>query len=252
MIELVCLSKRYGNTAVVDNVSAAIPAGQVTAIIGPNGAGKSTLLSMVGRLARADSGHIAVDGVAIQDSSTVQLAKRLAILKQENHTTLRLTVRELVTFGRFPHSQGCLNGEDERHVENSLGYMGLISLADRFLDELSGGQRQRAFLAMILCQDTDYILLDEPLNGLDIKHAVAIMKTLRRACDELKKTVVMVIHDLNFASHYADFIIAMKDGKIAVQGTPSQLIEEQTLSRLYDTPIAVHEVNGKMICTYFA
>ncbi|SFU11633.1 ABC transporter [Mesorhizobium sp. YR577] len=134
------------------------------------------------------------------------LGRTLSILHQDNSVSSRLTVRELATIGRYPHSKGRPTVEDRDHVERAITYRGLETLADRFLDELSGGQRQRAFVAMVLCQDTDFMLLDEPLNNLDMKHAVSMMKLLRRAVDELGKTVVLVLHDINFASCYSDHI----------------------------------------------
>ncbi|MDV7644932.1 ABC transporter ATP-binding protein [Acinetobacter oleivorans] len=251
MIKVSNLSKLYGETIVVDNVSLDIPIGGVTAIIGPNGAGKSTLLSMISRLLNKSSGSVLIDNLNIDKTNTRELAKRLGILKQENHIPLRLTIRELVAFGRFPHSGGQLKANDEAHIQNSIYYMGLQDMENYFLDELSGGQRQRAFLAMVLCQDTNYILLDEPLNGLDMKHAVSMMKVLRKACDELGKTVVMVIHDLNFASCYADTIIAMKNGKVIHNGSPDELIVPDLLSNLYDTSVSVHKINGQRICIHY-
>lgn len=251
MIEISHLSKRHANLVAVDDVSLSIPVGGITAIIGPNGAGKSTLLGMVARLISSSEGSVLIDDLDIKKTNTTTLAKRLGVLKQENHIPLRLTVRDLVAFGRFPHSGGRMAEDDEVHVSNAISYMGLEKLAHRFLDELSGGQRQRAFLAMVLCQDTNYILLDEPLNGLDMRHAVAMMKVLRRACDELKKTVVMVVHDLNFASCYADSIIAMKHGKVIAYGTPTALIDSTLLSELYETPVNVHELDGRRICIHY-
>ncbi len=179
MIEIRDVSKTYGSTVVVDGVSLTLPKGGLTAIIGPNGAGKSTLLSMVARLLPMDSGQVMVDGLDVARTPGDALARRLAFLRQDNHMVARLTVRDLVTFGRYPYSRGRPTREDQGHVERSLGYLGLTDLSERYLDELSGGQRQRAFVAMVLCQDTDYMLFDEPLNNLDIRHAVGMMKLLK-------------------------------------------------------------------------
>lgn len=131
---------------------------------------------------------------------------------------VRLTIRELVSFGRFPYSQGNLTQEDWDKVDEALSFMELHEIENQFLDELSGGQRQRAFIAMVIAQDTEYILLDEPLNNLDMKHSVQIMKVLRRLVDELGKTVILVIHDINFASFYSDYVVALKNGEIIRQG----------------------------------
>ncbi|QQB32920.1 ABC transporter ATP-binding protein [Achromobacter deleyi] len=251
MIDIQKVSKQYGDSVVVDQVSLALPAGGVTAIIGPNGAGKSTLLSMISRLLPTSAGHILVDGLDVTRSDSRELARRLAILRQDNHLPLRLTVRDLVAFGRYPHSGGRLTLEDKAHIDRAIAYLELEPLADRYLDEMSGGQRQRAFVAMVLCQDTRYLLLDEPLNSLDMKHAVAMMGTLRRAADELGKTVVLVLHDINFASAYADRIVAMKAGRVAHHGTPAELIRPEVLGALYELPIDVHEIGGKRICVYY-
>ena len=251
MIEISHISKRYADTVVVDDVTLTLPAGGVTAIIGPNGAGKSTVLSMISRLLPMSAGRVLVDGIDVVTGDSKELAKRLAILRQDNHLPMRLTVRDLVAFGRYPHTQGRPTVEDAAHVESALGYLGLLDLADRYLDQLSGGQRQRAFVAMVLCQDTDYVLLDEPLNNLDMRHAVDMMALLRRTSRELGKTVILVLHDINFASCYADRIVAMRGGKVAYHGTPQELIQPEVLRDLYQLDIRVHEVDGQRICVYY-
>ncbi len=252
MIETQGITKAYDKTVVVDNVTLQIPAGGVTSIIGPNGAGKSTLLSMVSRLLPMDRGRARVAGLDVSATPSDALARRLSILRQDNHIGSRLTVRDLVAFGRYPYSKGRPTPEDMGHVRTALGYLNLGSLADRFLDELSGGQRQRAFVAMVLCQDTDYVLLDEPLNNLDMKHAVTMMQLLRRTADELGKTIVLVLHDINFASCYSDYIIAMKDGQVAFQGSPREIIRPEILRRVYDIDIAVHDMDGNRIAVYYS
>ncbi len=251
MIVADAISKSYGDTRVVDDVSVAIPAGGVTAIIGPNGAGKSTLLSIVARLVSMDTGRVTVDGLDVATTPSDALARRLSILRQDNHIASRLTVRDLVAFGRYPYSKGRLFAEDKAHIDRALDYLHLQPLADRFLDELSGGQRQRAFVAMVLCQDTDYVLLDEPLNNLDMKHASGMMKILRRAADDLGKTVVLVLHDINFASWYADRLIAMRDGRILYQGAVEEIIRPDVLQDIYDMPIRVRELDGRRICLFY-
>ncbi|WP_235284991.1 ABC transporter ATP-binding protein [Thalassospira sp. HJ] len=235
----------------VDDVTLGLKRNGLTSIIGPNGAGKSTLLSMIARLVNMDDGKITVDGVDIATADSLELAKRLAVLRQDNHMTARLTVRDLVAFGRYPHSKGRTNENDLEHVNRALAYLGLTDLSGRFLDQLSGGQRQRAFVAMTLCQDTDYMLFDEPLNNLDIHHAVSMMKLFRQAARDFGKTVVVVIHDINFASCYSDHIIAMKDGKVAEQGSPDQIIDAGILTDIYNTSFQVQNINGQMIATYY-
>ena len=246
------VTKNYGPSCVVDGVSLSLPAGGITSIIGPNGAGKSTFLSMVSRLMSMDAGTVTIDGLDVTKAPSDVLAKRLSILRQDNHMSARLTVRDLVSFGRYPYSKGRLTLDDKRHIDDAIGYLNLVELADRFLDELSGGQRQRAFVAMVLCQDTDYVLFDEPLNNLDMKHAVGMMKLLRRAVDELGKTVVLVLHDINFASCHSDCIIAMQDGRVARQGSPEEIVRDDVLEAIYGTPFDVHLIEGRRIATYFS
>ncbi len=251
MIAVHGAEKRYGSTLVVDGVSLEIPRGGLTSIIGPNGAGKSTLLSMISRLMPLDAGTVTVDGLDVQKTAGVQLARKLSILRQDNSLTMRLTVRELVTLGRFPHSQGRPGPEDLQKVEEALEFLDLQPLSHRYLDQLSGGQRQRAFVAMVLCQDTEYVLLDEPLNNLDMRHAVEMMKMLRRITTERGKTLVVVLHDINFASVYSDHIVAMKEGRLHTQGPPSQLMSSEVLQSIYDFPIPVHSSNGHQIANFY-
>jgi len=251
MIEVNSVSKKYDQTVVVNDVTVNIPARGITSIIGPNGAGKSTLLSMVSRLLPMDAGHITIDGLDVITTPSDVLAQRLSILRQDNHMTSRLMVEDLVAFGRYPYSKGRPNAEDQKHIRNALQYLQLEDMRHRFLDELSGGQRQRAFVAMVLCQDTDYILLDEPLNNLDMRHAVGIMQLLHRTANEFGKTVVIVLHDINFASCYSDHIIAMKNARIAYQGTPEEIITTTTLQHIYDIDINVQVINGQRIAVYY-
>ncbi|UOQ87567.1 iron ABC transporter ATP-binding protein [Gracilibacillus salinarum] len=251
MIKIKELTKRYGKKNVVEDVSVTIEPGTITSFIGPNGAGKSTLLSMVSRLLEADSGEVLLDQGNVQKWKSNEFAKRVSILKQSNHTNVRLTVRELISFGRYPYSKGRLTENDQEYVEQAMDYMNLHALQDQFIDELSGGQRQRAFIAMVIAQDTDYILLDEPLNNLDMKHSVQIMKILRRLVNELGKTVVIVLHDINFASVYSDRIVALKDGKLVKNGPTNDIINSEALRDIYDMDIPVQEQNGCRICVYF-
>ncbi|GGE48710.1 iron ABC transporter ATP-binding protein [Agaricicola taiwanensis] len=251
MIETLKVTKRYGSSVVVDDVSITLPASGITAIIGPNGAGKSTLLSMIARLLPMSEGRVLVDGLDVSLTPSDRLAQRLSILRQDNHIAARLTVSDLVAFGRYPYSKGRPTVRDRDHIQRAISYLALDDLADRFLDELSGGQRQRAFVAMVLCQDTDYVLLDEPLNHLDIKHAVAMMGMLRKAVDELRKTMVLVLHDINFASCYADHIVAMKDGRVVHQGGPDEIMAPEVLRGVYDVDIEVETINGRRIGLYY-
>lgn len=251
MIEIKNINKSYGSKKVVDNVSFNIEEGKITSFIGPNGAGKSTVLSIISRLLDADSGEVFIDGKEIKAWDSKELSKKLSILKQNNNLNIRLTIRELVSFGRFPYCEGKLKKEDEKFVEGALGYMKLTDIQDKYIDELSGGQRQRAYIAMILAQDTDYILLDEPLNNLDMKHSAEMMRMLRQMVNDFGKTIVIVIHDINFASCYSDTIVALKDGKLVNHTSTEEMITENNLKRLYDMNFNIKEVDNQKICIYF-
>lgn len=251
MIEVENLTKAYGASVVVDGVTLTVPKGGVTAIIGPNGAGKSTLLGLMSRLLPPDRGHVRVADLDVVATPGDVLARKLAVLRQDNHTTARLTVRDLVGFGRYPHSGGRLSREDHEKVDQALGYLALAPVADRYLDELSGGQRQRAYVAMVLCQDTEYMLFDEPLSSLDIRHAVALMQLLRRATRELGKTAVIVVHDINIAANFADTVIAMKDGRLAFHGRAADVMTDDRLSAVYDVDISMRDIEGQRVALYF-
>lgn len=251
MIEIVEAGKYYGNYLAVDQATTQIEKGKVTSLIGPNGAGKSTLMSMISRLLPLDSGEVYVDGVEINQWQSDALARKISILKQTNHVDLRLSVRDLVGFGRFPYSRGRLTREDEEQVDRAIQYMNLADLQNKYIDQLSGGERQRAFVAMVIAQDTDYILLDEPLNNLDMTHSVQIMKIIRQLVDDLSKTVVVVLHDINFASCYSDNIIAMKDGKVVRDGPVSEVIDSSALKEVYDMEIRIEEIDYRKVCVYY-
>ncbi|WP_299663864.1 ATP-binding cassette domain-containing protein [uncultured Psychromonas sp.] len=252
MITVSGLSKKYNDTYVVSNVDALFPLGKVTSIIGPNGAGKSTLLSMVSRLTESDAGQVMIADKPLNQWDSASLAKQLSVLRQSNNINMRFTVRELVAFGRFPYSQGRLTKEDNSFIDRAMINLDITHLQDRYIDQLSGGQRQMAFIAMVVAQDTDYVFLDEPLNNLDIKHSVDIMKTLKKLAKKHHKAVVIVIHDINFASCYSDNIIAMKQGQLIKSGTVSEVIQEQVLSEIYEIPFKVQEVEGNRISLYYS
>jgi len=251
VISLTDVTMTYGDRTVLGPVTLDIPAGGVTALVGPNGAGKSTLLTIVGRLAAATRGRVTIAGLDVSSTPGRALAKTVSILRQENHFVTRLTVRELVGFGRFPHSRGRLTDDDHAKIDEAIAFLDLADLSGRYLDQLSGGQRQRAYVAMVLAQDTDYILLDEPLNNLDIKHAVAMMGRLRRAADELGKTIVIVVHDVNFAAAYADRIIALSEGRVVHVGTPDELMTSSTLQEVFGTPVQVRRDGPYPLAVYY-
>lgn len=249
MITLNQVAKSYSGETNIGPVDVELPSGGITALVGPNGAGKSTLLTMVGRLLDIDSGTIEIGGLNVATTKSKDLAKVVSILRQENHFVTKLTVRQLVGFGRFPYTGGRLTAEDEEIISRYIDFLNLTTLENRYLDELSGGQRQRAYVAMVLCQETDYVLLDEPLNNLDISHSVQMMQHLHNAARTLGRTIIVVLHDINFAARYADYICAIKDGKLAHFGTVAEIMQDDLLTDIFNTPIQVIQgPNGPIAC----
>lgn len=239
MIQLEQVQKSYSDDVQIGPINLDIPKAGFTSLIGPNGAGKSTTLMMIGRLLDLDAGQIQVAGMDVSSAKSKDLAKIVTILRQENHFVTRLTVRQLAGFGRFPYSKGRLTQEDERIISKYIDFLDLTSLEHRYLDELSGGQRQRAYVAMVLCQETEYVLLDEPLNNLDIARSVQMMEYLRHVADEFGRTIVTVLHDINFAAKYSDRICAMKDGNIAAFGTVEEIMDADILSDIFETKLEI-------------
>lgn len=252
MITVKQLSRCYGTKAVVSNVSLQLPARRLTALIGPNGAGKTTLLMMIARLLQPSQGEILIGNRNAADISTSDYARQIATLRQSPNFNLRLTVEELVAFGRFPYGRGALTAEDEQIIDDAIAFLSLQPLRKTYIDELSGGQRQMAFLAMTVAQQTECVLLDEPLNNLDIKHAVQIMRALRRLCDEHGRTVILVVHDINFAANYADYIVAMKKGAVHCDGFVPEVMTEQRLSDLYGLQLKITCNERGWLCDYFS
>ncbi|RII99915.1 ATP-binding cassette domain-containing protein [Achromobacter sp. K91] len=251
MITIKNLSKSYGPKTVLRDVCLQFPAGRMTSLIGPNGAGKTTLLMMAGRLLEPSEGEILIEGARASGIRIGDYAKRVATLRQSPDFNLRLTVEDLVAFGRFPYSRGALTQEDRRVIDEAIAFLSLEPLRTAYLDELSGGQRQMAFLAMTVAQQTDCMLLDEPLNNLDIKHAVQIMRALRRLCDEHGRTVILVVHDINFAASYSDHIVAMKAGAVHCAGSVPEVVTEDRLRELYGLDFEITQGARGRLCNYF-
>ena len=246
MIETQNLTVAIDGTKILHDVSVALPDGKLTTIVGPNGAGKSTLLMAMGRLTSFRNDHISFDGSPIKDLPTASLAKRLSIFRQSTSITPRLRVRDLISFGRYPHNRGKLNGADLLIVEQAIARLDLSAFADRYLDSLSGGQRQRALLGMVLAQTGDVMLLDEPLNNLDIAHARSVMRVAREEV-AIGRTVAIVMHDLTIAAAYSDHVVALKDGRLHSMGAPQDVLTCEGLSDLYDTQVNVATVDGRRI-----
>ncbi|MDQ8952352.1 ATP-binding cassette domain-containing protein [Acinetobacter rudis] len=251
MISAHHIYKAYRGQVVLDEINIDFPIRQVTSLIGPNGAGKSTLLMMLAHLSIPDQGQITLGQRNIAHISKAEYAKRVATLRQSPGLNLRMTVEELVAFGRFPHSQGHLNAQDHQVITESLDFLDLQPLRHAYVDELSGGQRQMAYLAMTIAQQTDVLLLDEPLNNLDMKHAVQLMRALRRLCDEQGRTVILVIHDINVAANYSDHIVALKHGKLCFSGPTQQVITAKLLGDLYELNFTIQHGQHGYYCSYF-
>lgn len=247
MIQIENVSLSYRDAPILRDINLSLPKGGITALVGPNGAGKSSLFSLIARLQPLQTGRIVIDGLPVDTTPSRILAQRLAILRQDGAVASRLTVREMVGFGRFPHHHGRPDNNDLALVDAALAQFELQSLADRFIDTLSGGQRQRAMVAMTFCQGTDYLLLDEPLNNLDMFHARQLMRSLRTIADEKQRTAIIVLHDINQAAAYADRIVALRDGRVIADGTPDEVLTKDNLEAIFGYRMQTRQINGKSI-----
>ncbi len=225
----------YSNSLIIDELSVSIPKGEITTIIGPNGCGKSTLLKTISRILRAKNGSVILDGHDIHRLGTKEVAKKMAILPQTAEAPGGLTVFELVSYGRFPHQKGfvSLKKEDYTYIHWALDVTGLMAFKDRPIEALSGGQRQRVWIAMALAQDTEILILDEPTTYLDMAHQLDILLLLQKLNREEGRTIVMVLHDLNHASRFSDYLIAMKEGALITEGKPEKVMTCSNLQRVF-------------------
>ncbi len=251
MFKINNVNKNYGFQKVLSEINLEIPQNKLTCIIGPNGAGKSTLLNAISRLIKVDKGDILIDSKNLKDWDKKELSKILSIMKQLNNINVRLTIADLVAFGRYPYSEDRLTENDYQKINEALEYTGLSSIKDKYIDELSGGQKQRTYIAMTLAQDTEYILLDEPLNNLDIKHILEVMHLLKKLVEEQNKTIILVVHDINIASTFADYIVAMKNGEIIESGLTEDIINNEILYKIYEINFQIENFKNKKICLYY-
>ncbi|MGM8885788.1 iron ABC transporter ATP-binding protein [Psychrobacter sp. 1U2] len=251
MININNVSHHIGKQQILHDISLSLPPAQVIALIGPNGAGKSTLFSLLARLQPLQSGQVSFgiedEARDIANCEARTLAKTVAMLSQDNQVQGRLRVHELLMFGRYPYHQGRPTANDQQQVDEIIKRFELEPLADRFLSTLSGGQRQRVLIAMIVCQDTPYLLLDEPLNNLDMYHSGRLMRELRALSHQQQKTVVIVLHDINQAAQFADTVVTMKDGRVVATGHPVDVITQKTIKALYDVDVAVLNHQGRPV-----
>ncbi|WP_121066431.1 ABC transporter ATP-binding protein [Chachezhania antarctica] len=226
---------RYRGQAISRDLSLSIPDGVFTAIVGPNACGKSTLLRALARLLPPESGRIVLDGKAISELPSREVARRLGLLPQSNAAPDGITAADLVARGRYPH-QGFLqqwSEADAAAVETAMAATGVADLAARMVSDLSGGQRQRVWIAMVLAQETPILLLDEPTTYLDIVHQVDLLELLGQL-NAGGRTVVAVLHELNLAFRFASHIIAMRDGAVVAEGAPEDIVSEDLMRRVFD------------------
>ena len=251
MIEIKNLTYKIREKIILSNINLSLPDEKLIALIGPNGAGKSTLLSLMARLIPLQEGKIIIDNKDLLTTTRNVLAKTIAIFQQQSDIKSRLKVKELVMMARFPYHKGRPQEKDKKIVAEMLELFSLTEISERFLDNLSGGQRQRALAAMVFAQDTPTILLDEPLNNLDMRHAKDLMEILRRGVELNKKRIILVLHDVNYAAKYADFVVAMKNGEINFSGNCQEVLSEQNLQKLYQIPVSVIKYQGQNFCFYY-
>jgi iron complex transport system ATP-binding protein len=242
----------YDETIVINGLTVSVPEGKITSVVGPNGCGKSTLLRSLARLMKPRGGAIYLDGAAISNLPTREVAKRLGILPQSSTAPEGLTVRELAAQGRYPHQTWLRqwSKEDERAVEKALQITGIIELADRPLDTLSGGQRQRAWISMALAQETETLLLDEPTTYLDLAHQLEVLQILSSLNREERRTILMVLHDLNNAARYSHYMIALSAGSVFAAGSPNEVMTSELLREVFhvEADIVADPRSGIPLC----
>lgn len=226
----------YGRQNVLHDIEITVPPGQVTTVIGPNGCGKSTLLRTLAGLIRPSAGRVLLDDAPLASWSAREVARRLAMLPQSPVAPEGMTVADLVARGRQPYRPWYRqwSADDERVVRQAMAATGVADLSDRPLDQLSGGQRQRAWIAMVLAQDTELLLLDEPTTHLDLSHSVEVLDLVVRLRQDTGRTVLVVLHDLNLAARYSDHLVVVQQGRVVAEGLPSDVLEPGLLSEVFD------------------
>ncbi|SHN58675.1 ABC transporter ATP-binding protein [Desulfitobacterium chlororespirans] len=250
-----CLAIAYEDKMVVDNLDMQIPQGKITTIIGANGCGKSTVLKAVGRILKPKGGMVYLNGEDIRRLSTKEVAQKMAILPQSPQAPAGLTVGELVAYGRFPHQRGMgkLKAGDKKIIAWALEVTKLTELETTAVDNLSGGQRQRVWIAMALAQQTDLILLDEPTTYLDLSYQLEVLQLLYQLNREQGCTIVMVLHDLNLAARFADYMVAIRGGKIIRHGTPEEVMTVEVLRETFqiEAMIIKESRTGRPTCVFY-
>nr|WP_207752962.1 ABC transporter ATP-binding protein [Clostridium yunnanense] len=246
------LNISYGNLDIVKGLNLNIPKGKITTIIGANGCGKSTILKTLARILEPKSGAIYIDGKDIKKQDSKEIAKVMAVLPQSPQAPNGLLVEELVAYGRFPHQSGFgkLQKEDREIIDWALEVTGMKEFKERPIEALSGGQRQRVWISMALAQQTDILLLDEPTTYLDLAHQLEILELLKDLNKKQNRTIVMVIHELNNAARFADYMVGVKEGKIVCDGSPEEVMTKENLKVLFniDAEIVKDPRENKPVC----
>lgn len=251
-IEIHGLQVNYYDQVIINSLDLHIPENKITIIIGPNGCGKSTLLKSIMRIIPYKKGSILLDGENMKQLSQKKISKKIALLPQSPIIPDGIKVRELVAYGRFPHQKmmSGLTKKDYEIIDWALNQTGVYDIKDKLVSELSGGQRQRVWIALSIAQKTDTLILDEPTTYLDMAHQLEVLELLKRLNHENKTTIIMVIHELNHASKFADHIIGMRKGEVIFEGAPIDVITKDNLRRLYeiDAQLIIDQENGYPLC----
>ncbi|OYT72720.1 MAG: ABC transporter ATP-binding protein [Armatimonadetes bacterium JP3_11] len=229
----------YQQTPVVHDASVQVAPGQIVVLLGPNGSGKTTLLRTLARILTPLRGKRLLEGKPYEDYSLTEFARQVAYAPQETPTEMGFTVAELVMMGRYPHQKGFwgVSRADRNAVRRAMEQTAIAHLAERTMSQLSGGERQRVNLARALAQEARYLILDEPTTHLDLHHQTQLMHMLRQHAQVQGAGVLLVLHDLNLASQYADWIVLISEGQIVAQGTPDAVLQPMLLERVYHTPV---------------
>ncbi|WP_375293634.1 ABC transporter ATP-binding protein [Clostridium estertheticum] len=252
IVKMENLETSYQKFAVFKNLNLDIKQGKITTIIGPNGCGKSTLLKTMGRILKQKSGKVYLQGQDLNNIPTKEIAKHLALLPQSPIAPSQLKVKELISYGRYPHRNNAntLLPKDKKIIEWAMDITKTTSFGNRQLENLSGGQRQKVWIAMALAQETEVLLLDEPTTSLDMAHQLDVLQIVEKLNKERKRTIVMVLHDINHAARFSHEIVAMKEGKIIKVGTPTEVITPEVLKEVFhiDARIMIDSHNGAPVC----
>ncbi|MCO6187558.1 ABC transporter ATP-binding protein [Rhizobium sp. L1K21] len=249
-IEVKNLQVSYGQTPVLKDLSVAFAPGKVTALIGPNGCGKSTLLKAIMGFLPVSSGQVLLGNREMEKIKRRELARQVAYLPQESHCPDYMTLGELIELAGYSRYSlvGGPSAKDRRLFGEALEIVGLKGMASRQVNALSGGQRQRAWIAMVLAQDTDIILMDEPVNHLDVKYQYAVLELVRSLSEEHGKTVILVLHDVNLTTAFADNVVMLNDGTLLASGPVSDVVNASNVGRTFDVEADIFDHAGRLVC----